>query len=318
MAKKKKKTSTKKKSSTRVKKTSKKSSSKTSSRDGSIKNVAIIYRSKGKDALQLAQKLSKWLKQRHINNFYLSSQKPLTHSEKLNKSDFDKLDMIVVIGGDGTYLFAVSQLGGRNIPILGVNLGSLGFLTETKSNELFTVLELAIKDSMDRQIRSMLKVQVVRKGKVTKEYLALNDVVLERGPYSRLIKLGVYANEFLVSEIKADGLIICTPTGSTAYNLAAGGPIIHPDCKAIAISPICPHSLTNRPIILPDDQNITLKVQEDMQKAYFMIDGQKQEILSPNDEVKIRLATVTHTLLRPPARSYYDLLSTKLQFGQRI
>lgn len=317
-------TSKKKTSKKAAKKTTKQSSNKKVTKKASVKNldriqrVAIIYRSKGREAYQLAQKLSKWLEQRKVNTYYLSEQKSLSHSTKLNKKDLGKLDLIVVLGGDGTYLYAVSQLGGRNIPVLGVNLGSLGFLTETRSNELFTIMEIALKGGMDRQVRSLLRVRVMRKNKVAKEYLALNDVVLERGPYSRLIKLGVYSNEFLVSEIKADGLIICTPTGSTAYNLAAGGPIIHPDCRGIAITPICPHSLTHRPIILPDDQCITLKIQEDMQKACFMIDGQQKEVLSPNDEVKIRLAMVTHTLLRPPSRSYYDLLSTKLQFGKRI
>jgi len=167
------------------------------------------------------------------------------------------------------------------------------------------------------QSRTMIKVTIKKKGKQPATYFALNDIVIERGPISRLINLAIYSDDHLVTELKADGLIVSTPTGSTAYNLASGGPIVHPDVKAIVITPICPHSLTNRPITLPDDKPVTIKVNQSTQKAVFMVDGLKMADVRDADEVVISRGEFPHLRLVSPNSSYFDVLRTKLNFGQR-
>lgn len=291
----------------------------TTKRSKPIKNVLIFYRKKSKEAKNLANELSEWLHSKKIKVFYHPDQKPLGSSKKVDSERvLNSLDLIVVLGGDGTYLYATRYIEGRDIPIMGVNLGSLGFLTEIRKDNVFDTMELALKNKMEYQKRSLLRVKVKQKGKLKHSFLALNDIVLERGNYSRLISVGIYSNEHHLSEMRADGLIVSTPTGSTAYNLAAGGPIVHPDTNAVTITPICPHSLTNRPIILPDTHEICLKIQSPTQKAHFIVDGQKITQLSPNDEITIHKAGIEHTLVRPPSLSYFELLNMKLQFGQRI
>ncbi|MFK8139397.1 MAG: NAD(+)/NADH kinase [Bdellovibrionales bacterium] len=279
----------------------------------------VIYRDRGKEARELANELSEWLVEHGKTVFYHSAQKALNKAKKISSERmFSTMDQVIVIGGDGTYLKAVSYVGERNIPIMGINMGSLGFLTETRVEEMYKSARMLIDGKMKYQERALLRVKILQKGKIKASSLALNDLVLERGPYSRLISLAIYSEDKLVSEMRADGLIIATPTGSTAYNLAAGGPIIHPDAESLVITPICPHSLTNRPLILPDNHKIKLKIQSATDKAYCMIDGQRQAILNPNDEIVIHLAKVNHTLVRPAYLSYFELLNTKLQFGQRV
>lgn len=283
-----------------------------------IKNVAIVYRARTPEAFQMAKELTTWLKGHKLNVFGHPEQKPLPGAKKISSpKQLDELDLVVVLGGDGTYLFAASLLDGRPAPMLGVNMGSLGFLTETRKEDLYKAMELALKNKLQESPRTLLEVDVIKKGKRIGHYRALNDVVIERGNYSRLINLAIFSDDQLVSELKADGLIIATPTGSTAYNMAASGPIMHPTTRAVVLTPICPHSLTNRPIILPDEHEIRLRINQEAQKGYFMIDGQKHEMVGPNDEVLIRKSKVQHLLLRTPSTSYFDLLKTKLQFGQR-
>ncbi len=283
-----------------------------------VKNICIVYRARSREAFKEAQKLANHLFDLGIKVFTHPEQNPLKNAKKVKNAQLDDLDLLIVLGGDGTYLFACDLIQGRNIPVMGVNMGSLGFLTETKLDDLYTYLELALQNKMEYEKRSVLSVEVHKIGEAKNHYYALNDIVLDRGPFSRLIQLSIESGEHLISELKADGLIIATPTGSTAYNLAAGGPIIHPKTPAIVVTPICAHSLTSKPIVLPNNKAITVRALDESQKIYFMIDGQKKENLGPQDQVIIKLAEVQHILVKPPGRCYFDLLSKKLHFGQRL
>ncbi|MCB0348817.1 MAG: NAD(+)/NADH kinase [Bdellovibrionales bacterium] len=283
-----------------------------------LKNVGIIYRRRSAGAQKETKKLITWLQEKSVRVFISDTKVSNSKTKALTSTNLSNLDLLIVLGGDGTYLYAVSLVQEKNIPILGINWGSLGFLTETPAESMYTVLELALLGQLQYQSRSLLKIMVKRKNRKPTSYLALNDIVFERGPYSRLISLLLYTNNDYVTESKADGMIIASPTGSTAYNLAAGGPIMHPDTKALIVTPICPHSLTQRPLVVPENHKICVKIQAPTQKANFMVDGQKMETLSPNDEVIVEVAKVRHTLVSSANYSYYELLRKKLQFGKRI
>lgn len=307
-----------KKSATKAKQTSAKKSTSTLTKKR-IRNVFLVYRERGEEAKNIAQDLCNWFSDQKIGVYIHPEQDKLQNAKKISSPrSYSAIDHVVVLGGDGTYLRAVHYLGERKIPVMGINMGSLGFLTETRLEEMYPSLRLLLNGGMDSQERNMLRVQVKQNGKLKDSWLALNDVVLERGPYTRLISMAIYSNENLISEMRADGIILATPTGSTAYNLAAGGPIIFPCTDALAITPICPHSLTTRPMIVPGDHEIRLRIQSQTQKAHFMVDGHNRATLNPNDEIIIRQAKVKHTLVRPPAQSYFELLNSKLNFGQRL
>ena len=170
------------------------------------------------------------------------------------------MDLVIVLGGDGTYLEAVRLLNGCQTPILGVNLGSLGFLTQTRSEDLYSVVHMALQNKMEMRPRTMLQIKVKRSGRIRKNLCALNDVVIERGPTTQLIGMSLYSDRQLACHIKADGVVTASPTGSTAYNLAAGGPILHPFVAAFVVTPIAPHSLTSRPLLFPDNQKLSYKI----------------------------------------------------------
>ncbi|MCB0393253.1 MAG: NAD(+)/NADH kinase [Bdellovibrionales bacterium] len=279
--------------------------------------VAIVYRPSKPEAFRIATRTAKYLKAKGYEVFTHSKQKMIPGTKALKKTDIPLLCLALVIGGDGTYLNAIRMLEGEPIPVLGVNLGNLGFLTQTIKSKLISSLNLALSGKLAVSERLMLDVTIRRKNKTIERYLALNDVVFERGPVSRLIYMNVRADDSLVTDLKADGLIVSTPTGSTAYNLAAGGPIVQPGIPAIVLTPICPHSLTNRPITLADSQEIQLTLSEKSQGAVFMVDGQREADLSSDDVVIIRKATHKHKMLIIPDHTHFDVLRSKLNFGQR-
>src|SRR5690606_17908640 len=206
------------------------------------KKVLIVYRPHKSEPWKAAQELAKWLSGQNAEVYTHSDQKLIPGTKTVSQASLKNINFAVVLGGDGTYLRAVRMLDKIKLPIIGVNLGSLGFLTEVTVEEMFTIVQRGLKGKFDLEPRSMIDISV-KKNKKTVHFTALNDIVIERGPYSRLISLAIYSNNSLITELKADGLIVSTPTGSTAYNLAAGGPIVHPEVKAIVITPICPHSL---------------------------------------------------------------------------
>jgi NAD+ kinase len=223
----------------------------------------------------------------------------------------------LALGGDGTYLETVRLLNGHKVPIIGVNLGSLGFLTVVPRDDLYAHLMMALEQRLEMRPRSMLDVRVKAGSKTLKNFVALNDVVLERGSRSHLIYFGLSAERQDICDVKADGVIIASPTGSTAYNLAAGGPILHPETRAFVITPICPHSLTNRPMIFPDSKTLHLRLRSGRQTASLTIDGQSCLEVDERHEILIQRARQDHYVLRPKEHNYFKLLADKLKFAQR-
>lgn len=282
------------------------------------KKIAIVYRIQTEKAIALAEELAVWLKSQKYKVFTAPEQRKIKDTLAMKSAKALKdMSLILVIGGDGTYLRAVRLLNGNPVPILGVNAGNLGFLTGTRVADVYSTLELVLKNKMVLCPRSMFEVEVYRKKKKIFSELSLNDVVIERGSLSQLIHLGIYCEDFLVSELKADGLIVATPTGSTAYNLAAGGPILHPEAKSMVVTPIAPHSLTSRPFIFPDDRMLTFRLLAPKQKAHFVVDGKTYLELTMDDEVIMKRSSKDHWMVREPNHDYFQLLREKLKFGDR-
>jgi len=231
-----------------------------------------------------------------------------------------QVDLIVVLGGDGTLLSVAGAAGAANadVPILGVNFGSLGFLTEATLPELYPSLEAALDGRARVEPRMMLRATTVRPGESLPEHLALNDVVITKAARARMTDLCVSVGDEFVTRVKADGLIVATPTGSTAYNLAAGGPIVQPVIDALVLTPIAPHMLTNRPIVIPATSLVRVQPQmNDRDELYVTFDGQEGYELRAGDEVQIRCAERRVRLLRPSTRSYFDVLRQKLKWNER-
>ncbi len=224
---------------------------------------------------------------------------------------------VIVLGGDGTLLAAARAVAQRDIPILGVNLGSLGFLTEVRLDELYATLDALEGDAAVRDPRSMLSCKLVRKGKTINEYAALNDVVITKSAIARMAEVEVAVNGMFVASYKADGVIVSTPTGSTAYSLAAGGPVLEPSVDAFVITPVSPHALTNRPLVVRDSAEISLSVSAPTEEAYLTVDGQIGVPLQHGDKVICRKSEHRIRLLRASKRSFFEVLRAKLKWGER-
>ena len=305
--------------------------------------IAIVHRLDTAAASNMAKTLAEWLMDRKYKVFTID-EKELHRSRGTSKklksdmpSDFqrgpfkkipgtqwlaqnamDRLGLLIVLGGDGTYLRAVRLLQGKKIPILGVNLGSLGFLTPTKLEHIFSNVEATLLGKMFLKPRAMLSVELHHAGsKKTSSSLALNDIVIERGSFSQLINVGTYFDGFLLSEVKADGIIVASPTGSTAYSLAAGGPIMIPTVKALVVTPISPHSLTSRPVVLPDDGVLAFRLAGRGQKAHLIVDGQKLTEISEDDEVFVKKSQFFQLAVTEGQANDFSLLREKLKFGDR-
>ena len=284
------------------------------------KNIAIMYRPGNSDAVKQAGDLAGWLMEQHFVVFSTPDQKfgaPQAKIKKVTPQNLATLDWVIVLGGDGTYLRAVRMLEGRQTPILGINMGSLGFLTETRVEDLYKTVISTLQKKMEFRPRAMLNVEVRRGGKLVATHFALNDAVLERGSNTHLINIEIFSQKHLVGQVKADALIIATPTGSTAYNLAAGGPILHPETRAIVVTPVCPHALTSRPLIFPDDEQLSFKVLTKDKRVVLTVDGLHCGEITFEDEVVIVRNELDHFVIRKPSSNYFSLLREKLQFGQR-
>lgn len=274
----------------------------------------MVYRRATPAAQSSARELCHWLKDRKVKVFSHPEQK-LDGALKLKNPK--TLDLVVVLGGDGTYLEAVRMLGPERIPLLGVNMGGLGFLTLTRVQDLFPMVELALEGKLEMKRRSMLNVQIRTGNKVRAEFNCLNDLVIERGSLSHLINVAMTVDRLPITNIKADGLIVATPTGSTAYNLAGGGPILHPEVDALVVTPICPHSLTSRPFIFPDKRKVQFSILGAGKKAVLTLDGVKKAKIGPNDEVWVDRHPDDHLFLRKVGHNFFSLLKEKLKFGER-
>ncbi len=327
-----------------------------------IENVAIVVKPGSEEALQTARRLSEWLKENRINSigepFQREEIKAFTSDE--TQEIREMADLIVVLGGDGTILSTARLLGSREIPVLGINYGSLGYLTEFRIEEMFSALEAVLSGKYEIDRRMMLDISIKenkcrdisteeqhvsaeKKGcqaespkiadnlektvagckKIGSEKnglksvgRVLNDLVINKSALARIIEIEVSLNEFFVNNFRADGLIVATPTGSTAYNLSAGGPIVYPSMHAIILTPICPFTLTNRPIVIPDTSEISLRLLNADEDVILTLDGQIGYRVKPGDTIHVRKSEIGFNLIQPMNRNYFDVLRNKLSWGR--
>jgi NAD+ kinase len=229
----------------------------------------------------------------------------------------EKTELLIVLGGDGTLLSAARALHGQKVPILAVNLGGLGFLTSVTLDELYPLLEQVLVGEHRIGERMMLEAEILRSGKAAERQCALNEAVANKAALARMLDFDVFVDERHVGRYRADGIIVATPTGSTAYSLAAGGPIIQPDLDAFVITPICPHMLTNRPLVIPDTSRVELDFTAAQEPVYLTLDGQIGFQLEPKDHVVITKSSTKVNFVRPPRKTYYEVLRNKLRWGER-
>ena len=281
--------------------------------------IGVFAKPNSPEAAKLIPQLIQWLKQRdlevRLDNEAARYAGMFIGLDRTHVAE--GCDLAVVLGGDGTVLSAARAIGNRQIPIFAVNLGALGFLTAIKIEDLFPELELALAGGHQLNRRKMMEVSLLRDQTVVAHYQCLNDAVIAKSNIARMIEVDALYGDTFVCSYRADGLIIATPTGSTAYSLSAGGPIIYPSVSAFCLTPICPHTLTNRPLIIPFDQPIRVINHADDEQAYLTIDGQVGSPLENGDIVECRPSNFDILLIRPPLKTFFDVLRTKLKWGER-
>ena len=230
----------------------------------------------------------------------------------------EHIDLAIVIGGDGTLLHVARKMAGYDIPLIGINLGRLGFLTDIPADSMEEALGAILDGEYDLEERAMLSAEIMRGGKIVHAANAFNDVIIGKGELSRLIEFETYQDGEFVNSMRADGIIVATPTGSTAYALSAGGPILHPNLDAIVLVPICPHTLSDRPIVVSSDSVIEVVLTGGSQNVHATFDGQEMFSLNDNDHVFIRRSETPVKLIHPSGRSHYDVLRAKLHWGEKF
>jgi len=285
-----------------------------------IRIVGIISKPEVAQAFRLVPELLAWLEARHIawRLDDTTAQYAGRPAEALPREHVpDDCHLVIVLGGDGTLLSAARHIAGREIPLFAVNLGGLGFLTAISIDEFYPELERALRNEHRVAKRRMLSCEVQRGGEIVAHYEALNDVVITKAHIARMIDLVCNVDAHFVCRYKADGLIVSTPTGSTAYSLSAGGPIVFPSVGALCITPICPHTLTNRPVLVSDASVIQVLNLASDDVAYLTIDGQVGEPLKEQDRVICRSSQNALSLIRPPRMLFFDVLRQKLKWGER-
>lgn len=281
----------------------------------SIRRVGIAVKQRDKEAVAVADELAEWLKRRSIE---VDLEPPVLRSHGIEPGPSESgavPDLILVLGGDGTLLSVARSVAGR-VPLLGVNLGSLGFLTEISRAELYPSLVEILAGRYSLERRSLLSVELSRASGSRQSYTVLNDVVVNKSALARIIRMTVKIDGRLIAVYRADGLIVSTPTGSTAYNLSAGGPIVHPSLPVAVLTPICPHTLTMRPIVVPEKSQLEITLDTPREEVYLTLDGQEGATLGFRDTVTVEVAEDAVQLVQVSRRTFYDALRTKLRWGE--
>src|SRR6266852_7777040 len=289
-----------------------------------VSRVGIVAKSHLREAVPHLVEIAAWLEARGIVAVFETATAGLLSVSAGHVADkralVDQVDMVLILGGDGTLLAMADRIGEvqSRIPILGVNFGSLGFLTEVTLPELYQSLDAAVSGQAHVEERLMMRSTTLRGGAFLAEHIVLNDVVITKGARSRMIDLSVWIGDEFVTRVKADGLIVASPTGSTAYNLAAGGPIVQPDVDALIVTPIAPHTLTNRPIVIPALSPVRVQpLMDDHDEVFVTFDGQAGLQLRAGDEIRVCRADHPLHLIRSSTRSYFEVLREKLKWGER-
>ena len=284
-----------------------------------MKKIALFAKVHDPRCLVAAGELIQWLLARGCEP--LVEAHLARHLERPNGMADEQIpeeaDLVVVLGGDGTLISVARLMGDHRAPILGINLGSLGFLTEITLDELYPALEACLAGAYQTTERMMLHVVIERDGRIIAEHRVLNDAVINKGALARIIDLEATINGLHLTTFKADGLIISSPTGSTGYSLSANGPIIHPALDCIVITPICPHTLTNRPIVVDRHAEITLILRSQHEDVYLTLDGQVGVEMKTGDVVRIMKAVSKTRLVTSANRDFFEVLRTKLKWGER-
>jgi len=284
-----------------------------------MKSIGIVAKRNRPEALALARRLVPWLRRRR-RSVLLEAEvaASLGLGDGVDKAEMmRRADLVVVLGGDGTLLSVARQSGPRAVPVLGVNLGGLGFLTDVRPEEVFRALERVFAGHFRLEQRSMLAAAAVRGGRTIRRFQALNDVVINKGALARILDLETSVDGVPLCTYKVDGLILATPTGSTAYSLSAGGAIVEPSVGVMLVSPICPHTLTQRPIVLPEGSRVRVAVRSPDEDVVLTVDGQEGMKLANHDVVEVRRSRNRVSLVRSPTHSFFELLRTKLRWGER-
>ena len=280
-------------------------------------NVGVVIKPAYKGVQDLAQNIFAWLRERRVHVLWMQDAPLIEGPEIVKREEFqERCDMIMVLGGDGTFLAACKLALSKDIPILGVNLGRLGFLTEITTAELFSTLEKITEGQAVIETRHLLHAYIKKADQITFEGHVINDAVISKAGIARLIEIETKVNQHFLALFKADGLIISTPTGSTAYSLAAGGPIVFPTMEAIVMTPICPHSLNHRPLVVPDHLTISVHTITPPEMVSLTLDGQTMRVLQPEEYIEIMKSPYHLRLIKSPFKGYFDILKSKLRWGE--
>ncbi|HVS81691.1 MAG TPA: NAD(+)/NADH kinase [Pyrinomonadaceae bacterium] len=290
----------------------------------SIKRIGVVVKPHQPDALETLCRLTAWLSERgiqlvgasEIEHEHIERETGCTVEVVKDAELARSADLILVLGGDGTMISTARMIGDAEVPVIGVNYGGLGYLAEFPIEELFPALEAILEGNYKVERRVMLSVELRRGEALVTKNRVLNDVVMNKSALARIIEIETNLNGQFVNSFRADGLIVSTPTGSTAYNLSAGGPVIYPSMNAIVITPICPFTLSNRPIVVPDDSMIEVRLMTDNEEVALTLDGQVGFPLQAGDRIVIRKSRTTFNLVQPANRNYFDVLRDKLRWGR--
>ena len=285
----------------------------------SFQSIGIISRPRRSDLCDVVPPLLKWFKQRGIQAFLdeeTADCLPDGVKGLPRQQVADSSELLLVLGGDGTLLAAARLAAPRGIPVLPVNMGSLGFLTNFTLQELHPALDETFDGRFSLSERVMLHVQLVREGKAIDFQRVLNEVVINKGALARMIELELSIDGGFVCRYRADGLIVATPTGSTAYSLSAGGPLVHPTVESFIITPICPHMLSDRPLVIRDSSCVEMKLIGNTESVFLTLDGQRGISLQPADVVRVSRAKELLKLIQPTTKSYFEILRNKLKWGE--
>lgn len=269
-----------------------------------IRKVGIIIKKESSEPERIGKELVAWFSDRSV----------ATEVDAIT----DDMDMVVILGGDGTLLHVADQASRFGIPVVGVNMGNLGFLTEVAVDERYEVLELILAGKMAIEERMMLKARLRRGKEVSQWHYVLNDVVISKGSIDRLVRLSAWADKEYITTYKADGLIFSASTGSTAYNLSAGGPVVHPALRAILVTPICPFMLESRPVLLPASMNLCTRLAGDAGEVKVIVDGRFAWEMKKNDQLEVKAAEKPLLLIGSPRKGYFEILRNKLNWGGRF
>lgn len=292
-----------------------------------MKKISLVLKPKlNHDQGAIVSNLITWLKRRKISVIIHEDQIKILEPHYRNTDDltilsekeFFSTDLVITLGGDGTLIGTCRRIGRNGPPIFGVNLGHLGFTTEFSRPELYEGLKLAFEKKLEKVPVPLYRVEVIDKNKVIEKMHFVNDLVINRNNISRIISLSIGTDEEHIYNLRGDGIIISSPIGSTAYSLAAGGPIIHPGVNATVITPICPHSLTHRPIVIPSNQELLIRHPRESSPIKITVDGQRSVEVLPNQTVKVRRERTNKVyFLQNSKKNYFDTLKEKFTYGRR-